>query len=191
MTHKFNPQKKDKLLSEERYQKLPPKAILQRLSLQPGDRVADIGCGVGFFSLPAAEIVGASGKVYAIDIVEEMLTALHKRAHQEGLENIELVTGEEYSAHLGDDLVDFMLVANVLHEVEKKEEFLRNYLENLNGNGRLAIIEWKKQETKAGPTIEHRISSQEVTTLLEKLGLEVVKEVNLNPGQYAVVGKNN
>ncbi|GAB6098558.1 methyltransferase domain-containing protein [Halanaerocella petrolearia] len=189
MPHKFDPNKKDKLLSDKRYEMLPPQGTLQKLLLEVEDRVADIGSGVGFFSLPAAKIVGDKGKVYAIDIVEEMLTALDRRAKEEEIENIELVKGSEYSAELDNDSIDFMLISNVIHEVKDKEKFLTEYLSKLTSSGKLAIIDWKKKDTNEGPPIDHRISQQQVRELLQNIGLDVVKEVDLNSGQYGLVGK--
>ena len=69
MAKKFDPRKKDQLTAPEREEKLHPKALLQSFGLQAGNFMADIGCGPGFFTIPAAEIVGPNGKVYAADMV--------------------------------------------------------------------------------------------------------------------------
>ncbi|AGB40992.1 methylase involved in ubiquinone/menaquinone biosynthesis [Halobacteroides halobius DSM 5150] len=185
MTHKFDPKKKHKLLSEKRHQMLPPEETLQKLELKKGDVVADIGCGVGFFSVPAAKLVGNEGKVYAIDVVEEMLTELRKR--KEEAENIVLVQGTEYSAEIADHAIDFMLISNVLHEIEDKNKFLQEYITKLSTKGRLALIEWKKKETIHGPTKKHRISKQEIKKLFKEIGLKISKEVDLNINQYGIV----
>lgn len=189
MTHKFNPEKKDKLISQERYKMLPPDDVLEQLLLKRGDIVADIGCGIGYFSLPAAKLIGQQNTVYAVDISREMLIGLKERMKEENIDNIELVEGSEYSAKIPNQTVDFMLIANVLHEIDKQRKFLEQYLEKIATNGRVAIIEFIKKETEYGPTVEHRISKEEVKELLTSLQLEIIKEVDLNSNQYGIVAE--
>src|SRR5262249_1385579 len=95
MPHKSDPREKEALLSEERQAALQPGKLLRRLGLRPGDTLADVGSGPGFFTLPAAEIVGAEGLVYAADIQGEMLTAVRSRAAQAGLTNAKFVKTTE------------------------------------------------------------------------------------------------
>ena len=73
MTHKFDAKNRHKLDNPKRREMLPPEKTLIRLGLKQGDIVADIGCGIGYFTIPAANIVGDSGKVFAMDISPEML----------------------------------------------------------------------------------------------------------------------
>ena len=79
MSHKFSAKDKSKLDNPERRKILPPPITLEKLYLQKGDIVADVGCGIGYFNIPAAVIVGEMGKVYAIDISEEMLREVQER----------------------------------------------------------------------------------------------------------------
>jgi tRNA A58 N-methylase Trm61 len=65
--HKFDPRKRPVLDDPERFLFEDPDAILSEVGVKPGEVVADIGCGAGFFTLPLAKYVGKSGKVYALD----------------------------------------------------------------------------------------------------------------------------
>ena len=73
MTHKFNIDNKHKLDSPKWRELLPPSETLKKLELYDGAIAADIGCGIGYFTLPAAELVGSQGRVYALDVSEEIL----------------------------------------------------------------------------------------------------------------------
>ena len=73
MTHKFKVSEKQKLDNPERRAFLPPEETLRKLGLQPGEIMADIGCGIGYFTFPAASIVGPNVKVFALDVAPEML----------------------------------------------------------------------------------------------------------------------
>ncbi|MEM4326044.1 MAG: methyltransferase domain-containing protein, partial [Candidatus Pacearchaeota archaeon] len=83
--HKFDPRNAHKLLSEERKRVLPAYEILRSSGLMDGMVFADIGCGNGYFTLPALEIVGEKGKVYSIDVQKEMLDELKKICHKENV----------------------------------------------------------------------------------------------------------
>ena len=91
MPHRFDARQRFRLLSEERQAALQPESLLRSLGLKEGMTLADIGCGPGFFTLPAAQIVGPSGSVFAADIEGEMLSTVRSRVTAEGLTNVRIV----------------------------------------------------------------------------------------------------
>ncbi len=187
--HKFNPANKDKLDSEERKKSLPPKDVLERFGLERGATVADIGAGTGYFSLPAVEMVGEKGFVYALDISDEMLAALRKKAESRGINsNLELIKSDEHGAELT-KVVDFILISNVVHEVKDKDKFFSNYLANLKPGGKVAIIEWKKAEMEVGPPVQIRIFPEELASLLSDYGLETKEKIDISEKYYSLIAK--
>ena len=170
MAHKFNPKNKDKLHSEERRKNLPSKLILQKIELQPGHQFIDIGCGIGYFSIPASEVVSPRGKVYALDTSEEMTAFLTAEVKALGRENIEIIQSSEYGFPLEEATGDRLLMSMVLHEVEDKKRFLKEAHRTLKASGEIMIIEWHKKETKQGPPLDHRIDSQETMNYLLEAG---------------------
>ena len=86
--HRFNPDNRHRLLSEQRYALLPPDRVLDALTLEPTMTVGDIGCGPGFFTLPLAERL-TEGRVYAVDVEPVMLQMVQERADAAGLTNIQ------------------------------------------------------------------------------------------------------
>ena len=138
---RFHPSKKKKLFTEKRLKSLKPAELLTALELKEGDIFIDIGAGNGFFSLPAAEIVGDEGRVYSVDVEIDMLLDLKYRAQQAGLtERIEIVKSDDNDANLR-QAADFMLFAYLFHEVEEKAKFLDNYFSFLKKGSRVVFIE--------------------------------------------------
>ncbi|MBM7557390.1 class I SAM-dependent methyltransferase [Halanaerobacter jeridensis] len=188
MAHKFNPKHKDKLDTKQRRRDLPPEKILEKFNLQTNDTVADVGCGVGYFTIPMAQI--SDEKVYAFDLSQEMLDEVAVKREEHELHHIKLINTTQEEDYIPDKKIDFMLMSNLIHEVEDKEEFLSNYLRGVKNGGRIAIIDFKKEKIKQGPPLSEKVSKAELYKLLEdKLALKLELVADLNEYQYAIVAK--
>ena len=187
MAHKFDPKNKHRLDSPERRKKFPPKKILRRIGIREKDSLADIGCGSGYFSLPASRLVGKHGTVFALDTSKEMLVETKKKipAHN----NIIYIQSKEYSFKLPPYSINVALVVFVLHEIIKKKFFLRKIKEILKRNGKVAIIEWKKEKTESGPPLGDRIAQEQTQQLLKESGFKNLREVIINKECYCITAK--
>lgn len=170
--HKFSPENKSKLDNEWRRRVLPPAKIIESLGLEKKDIVADIGCGIGYFTIPTAELV-ALNKVYALDISEKMLAEVERRAQIANVENIVTIRSQEYDLKLPDSSVSFGLLVNVIHEVDNKERILAEISRILKPEGKLAIVDWEKTGMEYGPPVDDRISREEVKQLLGSTGFKI------------------
>ncbi len=184
MAHKFNPENKHRLDNPQRKKDLPVFKILKDAGLKQGDVLVDIGCGVGFFSLPAAQVVGKEGLVYGVDTCKELLLEVEKRKKDKF--NIKTVQSGEYDFRLAKEIADFVIVAFVWHEVIDKELFLNRIKELLKDKGVLLILEWQKTKTQGGPPLEDRISKEEALRILEDSGFKDVKELNVYDQAYCL-----
>jgi ubiquinone/menaquinone biosynthesis C-methylase UbiE len=182
--HKFDPEHTQMLVSEERRSKIQPEIVLRDAGLKDGDVFADIGCGPGFFTMPASAIVGPSGKVYAIDTEIKMLKELEKGALPV---NVVPVRSEENKIPLGSEAIDFALLAYVLHETEDKVLFLREIMRILKKDGVFLVLDWKKKKEDEGPPIEERLSERDVVRLLRDAGFGHVMATDLNESHYRVL----
>lgn len=180
--HKFSPDRAEKLEREDRYTVLPPEQVLSKLGLKRNMAMADIGAGTGFFSRAAAEIVGESGRVYAVDMSAEMLSRLKRRGVPANMTTVE---SQEYTIPLESDVVDFSLMAFVVHETEDTPRFLAEVQRITMTGGRIAIVEWEKQEEEHGPPMDERMSREEIIGRLA--GFSVVASGVLNPSHYFVL----
>jgi len=118
----------------------PPEPLL-RSYVQSGQTAADLGCGMGYYTLALARLVGLAGRVYAVDLQPQMLKALRRRARRRGLlERIELVQCRADRLGLTAP-VDFALAANVIHETPDPGAFLRQVREILKPEARFLALE--------------------------------------------------
>ena len=184
MPHKFDPRQRHLLLVDERETALQPEKLLRKLGLRAGDTMADIGCGPGFFTLPAARIVGSNGIVLAGDIQGEMLTSVRSRAHEAELANIRVVKTSETEIPLPAESFDFVLLAFVLNELEHRATFLHRAARLLKPTGRVVVLEWERAETPSGPPLEDRVPRDELVEDALAAGLRVKDDGELGDGQY-------
>jgi FkbM family methyltransferase len=184
MPHKFDPKHMAKL--EERRKILPPEEILLELGLKAGEIMIDIGAGSGYFSIPAAEIVGDKGRVIAVDNSKEMIDELSSRVDKSGSGNIEIVLSKEYDLAVKESMGDFVFISTVLHEVEDKIIFLNEIKKVMKPKGNLAIVEWIKKPMEKGPPIHDRIDASEITELLKQLGFHDIRQKDYNNYFYFV-----
>src|SRR4051794_29961193 len=105
-----------------------PQENIRSLGLSEGDYVVDLGAGSGFYTLAAAHAVGHSGRVYAIDVDQELLARIKNHAAAEKLHNVEVIHGDMEApggTRLRDKMVDAAIVSNVLFQIEHKENFIQ------------------------------------------------------------------
>lgn len=122
-----------------------PEKLLGRL-IGPGMTVLDVGCAMGFFSLPAARIVGPSGKVIAVDIQPKMISALRRRAKRRGLlDRIDtrVCSGQSLGVDDLDGKIDLVLAFYMIHEVPDRDFLMKQLYRVLREKGRMLVVEPK------------------------------------------------
>ncbi|MFQ5838991.1 MAG: class I SAM-dependent methyltransferase, partial [Thermoplasmata archaeon] len=184
MGHKFDPSRKELLDSPDRREWQNPQAILEAFEVMKGMVVADVGCGTGFFSIPAAGMVGTRGRVYAVDVQEEMLWSLQERLLKEGVGNVLPVLSLEDVIPLPSGSVDMVLLVNTLHELAGDATILE-ISRILRTEGHAAVVDWKKEPMEMGPPLEHRLSLSDANDRLTARGFKV-KEVQVGPLHYGI-----
>jgi ubiquinone/menaquinone biosynthesis C-methylase UbiE len=185
--HKFSPDRRARLEDPDRLRLLPARNLLINAGLRMEMSVADVGCGPGVFTLPAAEIVGPAGRVYAIDISPEMLRVVREKARDSRFNNIETVLAEESAIPLPEASAQFVLAAFVLHEAVLPEAFARELARILAPGGHLLLLEWKKEETPTGgPPGHDRLAPDEAEGWLEGAGLRIVGRFEPNAYHYGL-----
>ncbi|MHB2035684.1 MAG: class I SAM-dependent methyltransferase [Nitrososphaerales archaeon] len=169
-----------------------PKKTLATLGLEKGMSVADLGCGYGTFAIAAAEIVGKSGEVYAIDIDPAMLRAVSERASKKHLGNVTPILADiSTRKKWREPLVDFVLLANVIHGTKRKVSLLKEAAGMLRPNGIIAILNWNVEETPRGPPMRMRPTKNETVELLNEAGYDNPTVVDVPPYHYAVVARSS
>ncbi len=140
----FPPEKLGELEGPDRDLWQKPDQVMDALGIADGSTVADLGAGGGWFTVRLARRVGPQGVVYAEDIQEQMLESIDRRVKREGLRNVRMVLGASDDPKLPAQRLDAVLIVDVYHEVTQPVEFLRNVKESLTQQGRLGIVEFKR-----------------------------------------------
>jgi ubiquinone/menaquinone biosynthesis C-methylase UbiE len=118
-----------------------PDEVVALLGIGAGDRVADVGAGGGYFTFRFADAVGETGRVYAVDVDEDLLAYLDERVRDEGRANVEVVRATFDDPKLPDGEVDLVFVSNTYHHIQERPAYFRRLLLDLAPNGRVAILE--------------------------------------------------
>jgi SAM-dependent methyltransferase len=172
--------------SEREIEELPETA-LDKIGIREGMTVADVGAGVGYFTIRLARRVGPSGKVYAVDVQPEMLSILKQRAAKAKLQNITPVLGSESDPKLPAASLDLILLVDVYHEFSQPQTMLQQMSRALKNDGRLVLLEYRKEDPHIPIRTEHKMSIAEVKAELEAEGLRVEKVLNDLPRQHIFI----
>jgi len=169
MAHRFKAENLERLDSPVRRLLQPPKRTLVELGIAKGDRFIDIGAGSGFFALPACELVGTTGEVFAVDIQPAAIAILERKRKEQRRDNLSPVLSNEDSLNLPDGVGNFAFMYTVLHEVEDKPAMLMNLFRALSPGGKIAIVEFREKAC-IGPPPQEKIKETEMLKLLASAG---------------------
>jgi arsenite methyltransferase len=118
-----------------------PERVVTELAIEPGASVADIGAGGGYFTFRLAEAAGANGRVFAVDVDEDMTSYLEARVVDDGVENVTVILGEFDDPMLPDGEVDLLFTSNTYHHIQDRVAYFARLRADLAPGGRIAILE--------------------------------------------------
>lgn len=173
--------------NRDRWQRVPD--VMSALAVGEGSHVADVGAGDGYFTRYLAEKVGASGRVFAVDISQRALSQLRRLVEDEGYENVEVVRGEIDDPKLPQSALDAVLVVNAYHEMTEYEAMLAGMLDALKPGGRLVILDHipsDPSESRRQQTADHDIGIDIVEGEIREAGFEVLERYD----EFADGGRN-
>ena len=171
---------------EREDEEAPTKAV-GALRLRPGQVVADIGAGSGYYTMLLSAAVGPTGRVYATDIQPEMLALIRKKVDARRISNVEVVLGSATESRLPDAAVDLALMVDVYHELSQPQAFLQSLKRALKPDGRLVLIEFRKESPDVPIREEHKMSVREARMELEAEGYRWERLIDVLPWQHMLV----
>jgi len=177
----------DWLVRPEREQEEAPDAALDAIGVGKGIVAADIGAGAGYFTWRLAERVGPTGKVFATDIQPAMLRLLRQNMAARNLVNVEPVLGEIDDPKLPAGSCDLVLLVDVYHEFSEPQKMLRGLRAALKPDGRLVLLEYRKEDPSVPIRPEHKMSVAEVRAELEPEGFRFDKVLETLPRQHILI----
>ncbi|QDT90785.1 class I SAM-dependent methyltransferase [Gimesia algae] len=169
---------------EERLSLLP-----KALKLKPGMAIADIGAGSGVISVILAEHVSPDGKVYAVDVQQEMLDLLDKKMKKQGVENIHPVLGTQKSPGLKPESIDLAIMVDVYHEFEFPYEMMQEISKALKPRGRVVLVEYRKEDPAVPIKLVHKMSEAQAKKEVARpeLNLKWKETIGILPRQHILV----
>ena len=177
----------DWLERSERDREEAPEKALKALDLKPGMVVADVGAGSGYFSRRMARQVLPAGKVYATDIQPRMIELLKENVRRENIANIEPVLSREDDAGLPAGQIDLILMVDVYHEFSQPQTMLRKLRAALKPDGRLVLLEYRKEDPDVPIRFEHKMTVAEAKAEVEAEGFRLSKVIDTLPRQHILV----
>jgi ubiquinone/menaquinone biosynthesis C-methylase UbiE len=164
-----------------------PEQILTDIGLKKGFTFVDVGCGDGFFALPASRIVGRNGTVYGVDLYPEPIDRLKEKARKEELENLHLKVAAAEETVFCSACADIVFFGNVLHDFREPEKVLGNARKMLKPAGRLVDLDWKKEPMPLGPPVNIRFSENKAKNIIEKAGFRIIEVKEAGSYHYMIV----
>lgn len=168
-----------------------PFKLLERVGISADMRVADLGCGaIGHFVFPAAQLVGAKGVVFAVDIQRIVLEQVEKTAKESQIFNIKYIWSDidVYGATRIDDAsLDMTLLINNLYLSQNRPQLVREMARLTRPGGRLVVVEWKTIATPIGPPATQRIGHEDAKSALNSPLFKLTDEFEAGPYHYGLL----
>ena len=154
-----------------------PERVIQSLQIKPGDHVADLGSGGGYFTFRLAKAVGPSGKVYAVDVDPDMTDLVAKQAKKENVGNIEVILAKPDDPLLPATGVDLILTVDTYHHIGNRVSYFVNLRKYLRPDGRIAVIDFDRRAWLEG-LFRHYTPSEFIKREMEDAGYTLKHEFN-------------
>lgn len=163
--------------------------LVKELKLKPGQIVADVGAGSGVISIMMARKVGKSGKVYAVDIQEQMLELIGDKIANLGIKNIERILSTEKSTKLQPESIDLALMVDVYHEFEYPFETMLDLSKALRPGGRVAFVEYRGEDPNVPIKLVHKMTEAQIKKEIgqPEFGLKWKETIKSLPRQHIVI----
>jgi precorrin-6B methylase 2 len=171
----------------EREEEEQPTKLIEALQLKPGQTVADIGAGSGYFSWRIARKVAPTGRVYATDIQPEMIGILRTNMTSRGVTNVIPVLGSTTNAGLPANSIDLAIMVDVYHEFDHPYEMMQGIVASLRPGGRVVFIEYRGEDKWVPIKPLHKMTEAQ---LKKEMGLHPVdwtETLKLLPRQHVII----
>ena len=162
--------------------------LVDALELRPGQAVADIGAGSGYFTWRMARLVGETGSIYAVEIQQEMLDLLMQNMKKRRVEKIvKPILGTVTDPKLPPGSCDLMLLVDVYHEFDHPFEMVQKMVRALKPDGRIVFVEFRKEDPKVAIKEVHKMSEEQVKREMSLHPLRHVRTLDTLPQQHIII----
>lgn len=167
---------------------LTPDHLVKELYIQPGDKVADVGCGTGAYTIALAREVGVTGQVYALDVHRDILHTLLPTLERMNILNVDVIWADiEKGSPIEKYSLDAVVLSNVLFQLESIGNALHHVHSMLKPEGQLLVVDWSHSHKGIGPHPDHVITEGRAEELAQKHGFRVIKRLPAGEFHYAFI----
>ncbi len=167
-----------------------PEQNIAKLGLKEGMKVADFGAGTGLYSKAASRRVGDSGKIYAIEIIKDLVKKLEAEIKSWKISNIECIWGDVEKKHgtkIDDQTVDAVVISNILFQVDDKLEFLDEAKRILKKDGKVLFIDWADSFGGMGPAPQYVINEEKAIELFTSCDFKLLEKIVVSDHHYGII----
>lgn len=167
----------------------PQKNMLQA-GFKPGDRIGEFGAGSGHVALALSGIVGNEGRIYAIDIQNDVLAHLRDTMDRRGIKNIDTIHGDFEKAggsHLRDHVLDGVVLSNVLFQIDSMDGLIAEIQRTLKPGGKVLVTDWAGSYGGIGPSEERVVSEHRAEEIFINAGFHKVKSYRAGTHHYSIL----
>ncbi len=163
-----------------------PAELVAALDIRPGQAVADIGAGTGYFNRHFARAVGDSGRVFAADLEPGLIAHMTERARAEGTPQVRPILAGADDPHLPAGL-DLVFLCNTYHHIDGRRFYFDRLRTRLRAGGRLVIVDFRPGDLPVGPPPDHKLAPDQVAAELDAAGYALADSLDLLPYQYVLI----
>jgi protein-L-isoaspartate O-methyltransferase len=163
--------------------------MVKLLNLKPGENAADIGAGTGYVTRRMAKLVAPAGKVYAVEIQQEMLDLLSAKMKEQGITNVVPILGTVTDPKLPTNALDLIIMVDVYHELDHPFEMTEAMVRSLKPGGRLVFIEFRKEDPNVPIKEVHKMSEAQVKKEMSVHPLQHSQTLTNLPIQHVIIFK--
>jgi ubiquinone/menaquinone biosynthesis C-methylase UbiE len=160
--------------------------LINNMKIKSTDIIADIGAGSGYHVFKMAA-TNKDGFVYAVDIQDEMLSAINYRINEEGFHNVKTIKGNIQSANLPSNSVDKVLLVDVYHEFEFPAEMVVSIKKALKPTGKIYLIEYRGEDDWVPIKKVHKMTEAQCVKEMEAAGFRLEKNISNLPWQHCII----
>ncbi len=176
------------IIEEERKKYINPEDIIKKLNLAENMIIADIGCGTGYFSLPASEHIGEDGRIYSLDVEEKAIHILKTRITKI---NIVPIVTQRYHFPLKSKFIELVFTSFNISEAEEKDKLILELRRIMKDDGRLCIVEAESETSAKKLNVDSFVSQSEMEQILVNNKFTVTFNEKINNIGYLLIAQKS